>query len=94
MIKVYAKEPKLKVSGITNEAEALSISFENSEQKTAKAAKNLANEVVNNPSRTLELPPDLSTAVATGKPIAMAATTPSVTKVFLQGKVFSLGRIQ
>ena len=59
---------------------------------SAKAGKNLANNVIKNPARALEIGANVPTAAASRNPKAALSTLPEVMKFYLEERSLYIGK--
>ena len=80
------------VSDNTTKAEGLGSFFKNLGKISAKAGKKLANNVLKNPGRALEITSNIATAAATKSPKAALSTLPEVINFHHTGRGLYLGK--
>ena len=80
------------VSDKTIKAEGLGDFFKNLGKISAKAGKKLANNILSNPGRALDLTAKIATAAATKSPKEALSTLPEMINFYHTGKGLYLGK--
>ena len=86
------RKKSMTVSDNTIKAEILGSFFKNLGKISSKAGKKLANNVISNPGRALDLAAKIATAAATKSPKAALSTLPEVINFYHTGRGLYLGK--
>ena len=89
---VCNRKKSMTVSHNTIEAEGLGSFFKNLGKISSKAGKKLAENVLSNPGRALDLTAKIATAAASKSPKAALSTLPEVINSYHTGKGLYLGK--
>ena len=89
---VCNRKKSMTVSDNTIEAEGLGSFFKNLGKISSKAGKKLAENVLSNPGRALDLTAKIATAAASKSPKAALSTLPEVINFYHTGKGLYLGK--
>ena len=86
------RKKSITVSDNTVKAEGLSNFFKSLGKISAKTGKKLANNLLKNPARALEIGANVATAAASRNPKAALSTAPEVINFYHTGKDLYLGK--
>ena len=89
---VCNRKKSMTVSDNTIKAEGLGRFFKNLGKISSKAGEKLAENIINNPGRALDLSAKIASAAATKSPKAALSTLPEVINFYHTGKGLYLGK--
>ena len=87
------RKKSMTVSDNTIQAEGLGNFFKNLGRMSAKGGKKLANNVIRNQSRALEITSNIATAAASRSPKAALSSLPEVANFYHTGEKLYLGKL-